>query len=609
MITSSMKLLTSCTFRFALLMCGLMICHQGLGQSFRQVSIPVGNHAESEDIRKIIEQNFPLIRKTGTSLEISHFKESPGGRHFTFTQTYQGIPVYGAGIKANLIPKNRITSLIHTLADFSTPTNTAFSYPVAVLEQRMAETEGAFEAQITPVFYPSSGTVIPAYQIRAFTHGPVHALEIIVDAGSGTELFRMDKGAYFHPSGVDTTGRGRVFLPNPCTRGSVAYGFSFTDDNDNHSPVMESLMDTIPLRDITYEGGVFKLEGPYVKITDRASFFVPPATSADGDFFFGRDASGFEDVMTYFHVDTFQRIVQALGFKNLQNKPFELDPHGKADNDQSVFVGNGGNSYILFGDGGVDDAEDADVIIHEYIHALSYDASPETNTGTQRRGLDEGFGDYFAAVYSQMYNQVFGWAEIFNWDGHNEFWQGRMANSTENYPPTGSSIYDYGALWASTLMQIRDEIGDSTTNKLALQTLYSLYSQMTLPEAATLFLQADTALYGGIHSEMIIFGFCQRSIMSGPICLSVSIPDPESGSYFSFYPNPGRNHMNLEVKIPSGLTGTRLEIYNLMGQKVLSRNHLLQGTNRIEYDLPSGVYTISLVRDEIRLQTERLLVE
>ena len=72
--------------------------------------------------------------------------------------------------------------------------------------------------------------------------------------------------------------------------------------------------------------------------------------------------------------------------------------------DQSVFIGNSGNSYLLFGEGGVDDAEDADVIIHEYAHAISYAASPETNSGTERRGLDEGLGDYFAAIYSYQYN-------------------------------------------------------------------------------------------------------------------------------------------------------------------------------------------------------------
>ena len=72
---------------------------------------------------------------------------------------------------------------------------------------------------------------------------------------------------------------------------------------------------------------------------------------------------------------------------------------------------------LSFGQGGVDDGEDADVIIHELSHGLHQWL---TRDGvSQREGIAEGFGDYVAVSYSRtrnkwkytdpQYNWVFGW--------------------------------------------------------------------------------------------------------------------------------------------------------------------------------------------------------
>jgi hypothetical protein len=72
-----------------------------------------------------------------------------------------------------------------------------------------------------------------------------------------------------------------------------------------------------------------------------------------------------------------------------------IDPHGtSADNSFFSYP-----NFIYYGTGGVDDAEDADVITHEYSHFLSRNAAPNTNVGMERQGLDEGLGDYVAASY------------------------------------------------------------------------------------------------------------------------------------------------------------------------------------------------------------------
>ncbi|MEZ4829872.1 MAG: T9SS type A sorting domain-containing protein [Bacteroidia bacterium] len=582
--------------RYILSFAIVMVFTSVSAQTLRQVSISVGNATEESAIREVIRQIFPLVDRTGSDLQLQYDITSPGGRHFTYTQTWAGIPVYGAGIKVNLVPADRITSFLQTLQDFTPPTLTTFSYPEENLLLRVGEA-GAYDATIDPVFVIQSGQLHPAWKVITFSNGPVSSEEILFDANTGTEIIRSDRGAYFSRAFAgDTTGRAKVFIPNPCTRGNVKYGDTFTDNDDATSPALEALMDTVVLRDITWDDPVFRLQGPYVNISDRAPYYYTPATSASGDFFFGRDQKQFEDVMVYYHVDTFQRYVQSLGFTNLQNSPLEIDPHGKSNSDQSVFISNGGNSYILFGDGGVDDAEDADVIIHEYTHALSSAASPETNSGTERRGLDEGLGDYAAAIYSMGLNPNYGWGDIFNWDGHNEFWAGRTVISNQTYPPMSTSIYSYGELWASTLIKIRNEIGGTITDRLMLQEMYSNYSQMSLPEAARLFLQADTALYGGVHSEMIIFQFCQTGILSGATCLSVGVEEAFSEETISIYPNPGTEYGALNLnwnQHRDGETGY-LEIYNMLGQQVYAATFGAAPQYEFYPRIASGFYQVQI---------------
>jgi Zn-dependent metalloprotease len=48
----------------------------------------------------------------------------------------------------------------------------------------------------------------------------------------------------------------------------------------------------------------------------------------------------------------------------------------------------------------VDDAEDADVIVHEYGHAIQADQVPGFGAGGDAGGMGEGFGDYLAGTIS-----------------------------------------------------------------------------------------------------------------------------------------------------------------------------------------------------------------
>ena len=53
---------------------------------------------------------------------------------------------------------------------------------------------------------------------------------------------------------------------------------------------------------------------------------------------------------------------------------------------------------ITLGKGGVDDAEDAEVIVHEYGHSVQDDQVPGFGTSPDAGAIGEGFGDYLAVA-------------------------------------------------------------------------------------------------------------------------------------------------------------------------------------------------------------------
>jgi hypothetical protein len=80
------------------------------------------------------------------------------------------------------------------------------------------------------------------------------------------------------------------------------------------------------------------------------------------------------------------------------------------------------DNALHMGDGGVDDAEDADVVIHEFGHATQANQLPGFGPGsnTQQRAMGEGFGDFLAAyTYLQDGNASYQAARRFcvaEWD-------------------------------------------------------------------------------------------------------------------------------------------------------------------------------------------------
>ena len=107
--------------------------------------------------------------------------------------------------------------------------------------------------------------------------------------------------------------------------------------------------------------------------------------------------------MAYFHIDATQAYLRSLGFTNLVDRPLLARARAN-DEDNSYFDPQA--FEVGFGTGGTDDAEDPDVVVHEYGHAIQ--ESQVRDFGDSREGgaMGEGFGDYLAAVMAASHGSA-----------------------------------------------------------------------------------------------------------------------------------------------------------------------------------------------------------
>ena len=204
------------------------------------------------------------------------------------------------------------------------------------------------------------------------------------------------------PGSGSSTGSARIFMVNPVQSTGDQ---TLVDGKDGKEAVMpEAAYTTAVLRNLDGSG---KLSGRWANVRTSTG---APAYSTSNTFNYRRDQDQFEQVMGYFWVNEAQEYLQSLGFGS------SLDPILKRPYDVRISQYGVDNSYmtdkgdfIRLGKGGVDDAEDAEVIMHEYGHAIHHDQVPGYGTTIDAGAIGESFGDYFAVSAGLAAAERYGW--------------------------------------------------------------------------------------------------------------------------------------------------------------------------------------------------------
>ncbi|MBI1734457.1 MAG: hypothetical protein HYR51_04715, partial [Candidatus Rokubacteria bacterium] len=374
------------------------------------------------------------IRRDLADVSVASVRESIGSHHVTYQQRHDGLPVFNGFVDVHLNATGQVYLVHNDTASAAklgalppkpnlSPADAVWLAQAAHFNTPLADKRG------NPV-WPASTDVTdgPDLGIQKTNDGSrlayrvtVGVVRYVIDGTSGEVLDTEAMIQY-------ASGTGRVFDPNPVNTLNNA---TLRDQSNTNYTALGGAYMSKTLSGITSTGtGAdlrYRLRGPHVRtfdvtaalggacMTGETEVRLPPPVKTTTTFNYNRSQSGFEHTMVYFHLDRSQRYIKSLGFTNLFNSAIRVDAHAFTADNSFYCRSPVGAGYLAFGDGGVDDAEDADVVLHEYGHALQDAASVGRYAGGGQAGaMGEGFGDYWA--YSQRASGP--WALCFaEWDG------------------------------------------------------------------------------------------------------------------------------------------------------------------------------------------------
>ena len=545
----------------------------GIAASFFQLNAQeISSRLESKAKDYLTSQGNKIGKAEAADLKLFNSTVDETGEILRFDQYVGQVPVLQGDIVIHYNKADQVTFIAEsafTKSLSSVNTDPSISAVVALEKAKSISKINApeYEENKLYVFQAESGSTHLVYRIVLISNENIGEWETLVDAHTGEILRNQDISNYYtHKNSklVDNcleeepkkaSGTGYVYDPDPLSKVKATYAGQYVDNNDATNASLDAARSLVTLNDIEFANNVYKLKSTYAEIVDVESPKNGLYTQSSPDFLFNRFEDGFEAVNVFYHVDKSMRYInETLGIAckpTLNSGRVKFDPHGLSGDDNSHYVL--ASQLIAFGEGGVDDGEDADVIIHELGHGIHHWITGLKSSSSQ--GLGEGSGDYWAQSYSRSLNQ---WSSTdpqyhwtFSWDGHNEFWAGRTTNYAKKYNQLTNSIHTDGQIWSTFLMRIYDQLGRDKTDRIFLKGLALTNSSANQQTAATAvrtaalnmvgthgFTCADVAL---INSEMTITGYATSTYT----CSATLANSEVKKQKISIYPNPAKEYVNL----------------------------------------------------------------
>ncbi len=341
-------------------------------------------------------------------LVVQSVRTSPVGVHVEYQQVRDGLPVFNGGVEVHR-DRSEDPAAVHN--QYVPGTSAVSRFPFydsqaiqdvlrTTARQKLRERDpspGSLQLRQTRLgyFYDGRETHLAYRTVVTREHDP-RPYRLVVDANSGDAL-QFQRLFFTRP-----LPGGNVFRPSNAIYASG--DLTLTDRNDTNEGFSDKYTE-VPL-ETTPRNGYHYLANDTVVISDwSGNGRIPLRQLRDsgGDFYVERRPDTFEAVMAFKYISDNRNRVGRLGFDGLLiDTPLEVDINVDGIGYNAYFspIGPTGDPVQAYSDSGVDKAEDADIIVHEYGHYLHWDLSNSAYlvNGFQPKAQAEGFADYWAAT-------------------------------------------------------------------------------------------------------------------------------------------------------------------------------------------------------------------
>jgi hypothetical protein len=499
----------------------------------------------------------------GAELRLAHTRHSLTGIHLRFdTLAADGTRVLGAGAAVHLDGEG--PAYRARLVDDRGRGVWTVVGPRRVTEAEARALAGAAAGGVArsaeAVAIPAGRYLArPGWRVLVDAHAPRRLVEVVVDGGDGGA--RVGRDLLRRATGV-----GWVYRPNPVT---VSGDHGLRDMNDGDSELLTSLREMVVLEGL--DGSGF-LKGEFVDVSRGAR----RTQIASLEYNFTRAQLGFEEVSAYHHIDQTQRHLRALGFtgaKRILDGPLQVQVNTFSE-DNSYY--DSSVPEIQTGTGGVDDAEDGDIVVHEYGHAVQDAIVPGFGQGDDASAIGEGFSDVLAFATPTNSSKAPGVARtcLASWDAVGYATPApclRRVDGTKHYPehlhfPSRQEHFD-GEIWSGAMHEVFSAtgLGPAEGLKLLVESQFEYGPDATFIEAGEALVRADEHLNGGANVAAIRRVLIWRGLWAGlaePAAVDPSELAAEEVSLRS--PSPIANNADgqLEIDRP-GATAMRVRFASI----------------------------------------------
>jgi len=230
-------------------------------------------------------------------------------------------------------------------------------------------------------------------------------------------------------------------------------------------------------------------------------------------------------VMAYYWITEAQTYIHSLGFGEWR-RPIDSQPQRVRINQlgyDNSFATDHPILELRFGKGGVDDAEDAEVVLHEYGHAIHF-SQGFSFASEQAGAISEGFADYWAVTVADVVAKSLGVPEleplpcVADWDSTSYTTTVphclRRVDTNLHYPSDlNGEVHHDGQIWSRALWDIRQKLGNVEADTIILQGSFD-FAGTTMPDLANRTVAAAQDLYGNAAAKVVQQAFVDRNILN-----------------------------------------------------------------------------------------------